>query len=38
MRAGDAKAAAQAIRADVVQGMEQVRQSLLRQPCDGRAD
>ena len=35
MRAGDAEAAAEAIRADVVQGMEQVRQSLSRQP---RAD
>jgi DNA-binding GntR family transcriptional regulator len=34
MRAGDAEAAAQAIRADVVQGMEQVRQSLSRQPRD----
>jgi DNA-binding GntR family transcriptional regulator len=32
MRAGDAEAAATAIRADVVQGMEQVRQSLSRQP------
>ena len=34
MRAGDAEAAAEAIRADVVQGMEQVRQSLSRQPRD----
>ena len=34
MRAGDTEAAAQAIRADVVQGMEQVRQSLSRQPRD----
>lgn len=32
MRAGEPEAAAQAIRADVVQGMEQVRQSLSRQP------
>ncbi len=32
MRAGDAEAAATAMRADVVQGMEQVRQSLSRQP------
>ena len=34
MRAGDSEAAAEAIRADVVQGMEQVRQSLSRQPRD----
>jgi len=34
MRAGEPEAAAQAIRADVVQGMEQVRQSLSRQPRD----
>jgi len=34
MRAGDADAAAEAIRADVVQGMELVRQSLARQPRD----
>jgi DNA-binding GntR family transcriptional regulator len=34
MRAGDADAAAEAIRADVVQGMEMVRQSLARQPRD----
>jgi len=34
MRAGDAEAAAQAIRADVVQGMEQVRQSLSRRLRD----
>ena len=34
MRAGDAETAAGAIRADVVQGMEQVRQSLSRQPRD----
>lgn len=34
MRAGDAEAAADAICADVVQGMEQVRQSLSRQPRD----
>jgi DNA-binding GntR family transcriptional regulator len=34
MRAGDGEAAAQAIREDVVQGMEQVRRSLSRKPRD----
>ncbi|MDZ7709579.1 MAG: GntR family transcriptional regulator [Roseovarius sp.] len=34
IRAGQPEAAAAAIRADVVQGMEQVRQSLSRQPRD----